>query len=157
MAPSGILKYIGKTSEPFILEVEKGAIKRFAAAIGDNNPLYWQESHENSPNYKIAAPPGFFGWPTKWFGSRPFNNPLKDELSDALKEAGYSRFLDGGIEFEFYKPVFSGDILVAVIKVVEIYQKKSTQGALIFVVFETTYKNKYGKLIAKARQTRIAR
>ena len=37
-------KAVGTVSGPAVLEVEKGAIKRFAEAVGDANPLWNDEA-----------------------------------------------------------------------------------------------------------------
>ena len=34
---------IGRASPPFLNEVEKGAIRRFAESLGDYNPIYYDE------------------------------------------------------------------------------------------------------------------
>ena len=90
MLPQELTQLIGKTGEPVILEVEKGAIKRFADAVGDRNPLYWDEEHARNSRYgSIVAPPGFFGWPTKWRSTMPFLPELRQELVDTITSAGY--------------------------------------------------------------------
>ena len=44
------------------MEVEKGAIKKYADAVDDHNPLYWDDEYAKNSRYgSIIAPPGFFG------------------------------------------------------------------------------------------------
>ena len=51
---------IGAWAEPFIVEVEKGAIRRFADAIGDPNLLYRDEDYARRHGYAgILALPTF--------------------------------------------------------------------------------------------------
>jgi acyl dehydratase len=158
MLPEEVTKLIGKAGDPMILEVERGAIKKFADAVGDNNPLYWDNEYARNSRYgSIIAPPGFFGWPTKWTGAMPFFPKIREELISALKNAGYSRLLDGGIEFDFYQPVRAGDTLVSVMKIADVYTRESKGGTLVFSVTETSYLNQYGALVAIARQTLITR
>ena len=59
-------KVVGVVQEPIIWEVERGAIKRFAEAVGDPNPLYFDEEYAKGTRYGgIVAPPGFWGWRVK--------------------------------------------------------------------------------------------
>jgi acyl dehydratase len=61
MLPQEVIQLIGKKDETIIMEVEKGAIKKFADPIGDTNPLYWDEDFARNTEYgRIIAPPGFF-------------------------------------------------------------------------------------------------
>jgi acyl dehydratase len=56
-----VLKQIGKTAEPRTYEVERGAIRRFAEAIGDPNPLFNSESEARQSRFGgLIAPPTFY-------------------------------------------------------------------------------------------------
>ena len=158
MLPQEIVQLIGKTGETTVLEVEKGAIKKFADAVGDAKPLYRDEEYARSTGFGgIVAPPGFFGWPTKWKSAMPFFSEIRQEVVDTIAKAGYSRILDGGIEYDFYHPVRAGDILSALSKVKNIYEREAKAGKMILSVIETTYTNQNGDVVAKARQTIIHR
>ena len=158
MLPQEVSQVIGKAGDVMILEVEKGAIKKFADAVGDRNPLYWDEEHARSSRFGgIVAPPGFFGWPTKWTSAMPLFSELREEIIDTINKAGYSRILDGGIEYDFYYPVRAGDTLSALVKAGEIYERETKTGTMVLSITETTYTNQNGDIVAKARQTLIAR
>ncbi|TET38047.1 MAG: MaoC family dehydratase, partial [Dehalococcoidia bacterium] len=50
---------IGTTTEPVIMEVERGAIRRYADAIDDPNPLFRDVEHARSSRYgEMICPPG---------------------------------------------------------------------------------------------------
>jgi len=101
MLPEEIARFIGKVGDIIIVEVEKGAIKRYADAVGDFNPLYWDGEYAGKSRYgSIIAPPGFFGWPSKWSEWGPNYTSLREEITPGLAQAGYRRALDGGIEYE---------------------------------------------------------
>ena len=158
MISEEVTELIGKVGDIRIMEVEKGAIKRYADAVDDRNPLYWDEEYAKDSRYGcILAPPGFFGWPTRWTGGMPLHAKLRDEVSATLAQAGYSRRLDGGIEYEFFCPVQAGDVLAALPRIIDIYEQEGKTGKLVFLVVETTYTNQNGDLVAKARQTSIQR
>ena len=142
MLPEEVTELIGKVGDIRIMEVERGAIKRYADAVDDRNPLYWDEEYARDSRYgSILAPPGFFGWPTRWTGGMPAHTKLSDEVSAILAQAGYSRGLDGGIEYEFFCPVRAGDILTALPRIIDIYEREGKTGKMVFVVTEITYTN----------------
>ena len=151
MIPEEVTKLLGKTGEVITMEVEKGAIKRYADAVGDYNPRYWDEEYAKTSKYgSIIAPPGFFGWPTRWTGIQPvFPDIYSGEAKVALIQAGYTRYLYGGTDFEFYRPIRAGDILKGYPKVATIIEREGKSGQLIFVSIETTYTNQNGDVVAK--------
>src|SRR5260370_39634995 len=53
-------KQIGKVSEARTYDVERGAIRRFAEAIGDPNPLFNSEHEAHKSRFGgMIAPPAF--------------------------------------------------------------------------------------------------
>ena len=51
---------IGRESKAALNEVEKGAIRRFAEALGETNPIYFEEAAARAAGYRsIVAPPTF--------------------------------------------------------------------------------------------------
>lgn len=158
MLSEEIAKFIGQGGDVRIFEVEKGAIRRFAQAIEDQNPLYWDEGYARNSKYgSIIAPPGFFGWPTKWTSEGIVSFEATRELGATLRKAGYGRVLDGGIEYEFFYPVRAGDTLAALPMIKDIVERKGRTGKMAFVITEITYTNQNGDLVAKARRTTIHR
>ena len=58
--PQDLKNAIGIESSPLDNDIEKGAIKRFAEAIEDSNPIYTDESYAKKLNYRsVVAPPTF--------------------------------------------------------------------------------------------------
>ncbi|MFC1978075.1 MaoC family dehydratase N-terminal domain-containing protein [Chloroflexota bacterium] len=138
---------IGVESESSVFEIEKEPIRRWAEAIGDTNSLYRDEEYARKKGYgSIIAPPGFvaqYAYPVKAGQARiGFRNP-------------FTRRLNGGNEYEFFKTVQAGDVLTATTKLVGIYQREGRMGKMLFVINETTFKNQDGEVAAKTRHTRI--
>jgi acyl dehydratase len=158
MIPDEVKEYIGKADPPHVRVVEKGAILRYADAVGNDNPLYGDEEYASTSRYgDIIAPPGFFGWPTKPAASSTGLPQLVADLQSALSSAGYPRILDGGISYDFYLPVRTGDILIVSPKVKDVTVKEGKSGTMMICNLETTYLNQNGDIVAKAYQTFIAR
>ena len=153
MVPDSLKQYIGKVDPPHLREVEKGAIRRYADAVGDNNPLYYDEEYAKNSRYGcIIAPPGFFGWAKKTISS----SEGLIGLIGAMIEAGYAGILDGGMAYDFFLPVRAGDTLVGSPKVADIALKEGKTKMMI-LRFETSYTNQNGDIVAKSYQTLIGR
>lgn len=152
--PDEIKAMIGTTTEPAIMEVERGAIRRFADAIDDPNPLYRDVEYARNSKYgEIICPIGFFGWPLKGGGLEQMMNTLMP----VMMKAGLFRILDGGIEYEYFLPVRAGDILTSYGKIADIREREGKSGKMLFMILEQTYWNQNSDKVAIARSTIIAR
>ena len=160
--PEEITKFIGTDlGECGTCEVDKSGIRRFANAVEDFNPLYWDEEYAKNSKYgSVIAPPGFFGWPTKPWGAhivRPSSGEVAGKLDAALAKAGYPRGVAGRSEFDFLRPVKVGDILSASEKIIDIAGKEGRTGKMVLVTREITWTDQNGDVVAKVRQTGIRR
>jgi acyl dehydratase len=136
---------IGVDSEPATDEVEKGAIRKFAAAIGDENPLYNDESYCQQTGFgALVAPPTFL----TTFRSSPI-----PDIKLQFGKVG----LHGGQSYEFYKPIKAGDKITYSNRVVEVTEREGRSGKMVFTVIETTFTNQDGEKVAMARSTGIRR
>ena len=168
MLPEEVTEFMSKSEEIVIMEVEKGAIRKFSDAVDDPNPLYWDDEYARSSRYgSIIAPPGFFGWPAKgrakshWFFAWPTkweNEGLRsyglvEELTAALAKVGYTRNIDGGIDYEFSLPVRVGDTITATSSIKDIVERGKGDEKAIFLFIETTYTNQEDEVVATARVT----
>lgn len=138
--------FIGKESEVVIWEVEKGAIRKFAEAVGDSNPLWLDDVYASNTRYGgLIAPPTFV--------TSMRNDSLKDEINSL--NWPYKRRLNGGNDIELYQPIRVGDSIKVVDKLVDIKEKQGKRGKMITMVFETTYINQFGELVAKVTTNAI--
>lgn len=144
---------IGTMSEPIVMEMERGAIKRYADSVGDDNPLFNDVQYARDAGYDdILCPPGFWGWPMK---GRAVGGLMM--VAPVLVKAGLFRILDGGVDQEFYIPIQAGDILTAYSKIADIREREGKTGKMVFTTVETTYLNQNGDKVAVNRATIIAR
>ncbi len=140
---------IGVESEPSVYEIEKEPIRRWAEAIGDPNPLYHDEEYAKSRGFRsLVAPPAFiaqYAYPVKSGGGprATFKNP-------------FTRMLNGGNEYELFKPVVAGDTITATTKIVDLREREGRLGKMLIIISETTYKNQDGEVVAKSRSTGIS-
>lgn len=152
-----VQQLVGRQGEALRFSVEAGAIRRYADAIGDNNPLHTDEEAASAMGTALLAPPGFFGWPVKLQGAMPFYPQLRVELITALAESGFCNLLDGSLDYEFFTPVAAGDVFDVVMTIKDIALKHGKSGDMVICALEFTYCRPDGALAAKVLQKIIAR
>jgi len=154
MVPEEAASFIGRLDPPIVRDVEKGSIRRYAEAVGNENSLYYDVEYARKTKYEgIIAPPGFFGRAIKPPSAATGLPDIVVELQDALRQAGYPRVLDGGISYEFFIPVRAGDILVATPKIKNITEKQGKSGIMMLCQFDVTYVNQNGDVVANVTQS----
>jgi acyl dehydratase len=136
---------LGVESAPISYEVEKGAIRKFAEAIGDDDPIYHDEKAAQAAGFKtLIAPPTFLC------------TFRAQDLPDLKIQFGRVR-LNGGNEYEYYKPIYAGDTITVTAKYADVTERKGRTGNMVFVITELTFKNQQGEVVAKGRNTGIMR
>lgn len=124
---------IGRESPPTIFEVERGAIKKFAAAIGDDTPEYLAGE---------IAPPTF---PTT------FRAPLPGLALDL------SRVLHGEEEYMYERPIRQGDVLSVTRRIEDSYTRQGSLGEMTFYIVSAEGRDQEGALVYRSRTTIIYR
>lgn len=124
---------IGAQSEPVTFEVERGAIRKFAQAIGDPNPAY--QSGE-------IAPPTF---------------PTTFRVDIPGFDVDPSRRLHGEEEYIYERPIRAGDVITVVRRVTDVYRREGRLGLMTFVKMESEGRDQSGELVFTARSTVIVR
>jgi acyl dehydratase len=130
-------------SPPVTMEVEKGAIVRFAEAIGDDNPLWNDEAAARQTCYGgLIAPPTFL-------------RSMRDVRPDLPFELPFNRSLDGGSDWQYFQPVRSGDRITAMARITDLRERPGRLGLMIFITSEITYRNQFDEVVATQTNTTI--
>ena len=140
-------KFIGKTLPAFRAVAEAGRLRFFAKAIGETNPVYFDESAARDAGHPALPLP-----PTFLF-SLEFEQPdtsWRDEIGIELP-----RILHGEQQFTYHRVAYAGDTLLFESRIADIYDKKG--GALEFVVRETRVTNQRGEHVADLRSVLVHR
>lgn len=141
---SELKSMIGLHGEPTPVEIEKGTIRRLAEAIDDSNPLWHDEAYAQKRGYEtIIAPPGMLI-------ARILSAAGRPELGLPGK-----RRLDGGGEWEYFKPIKASDTITSVASFIDLQERQGKKDKLYFLIFESTHTNQNGELVAKSRAIRI--
>ncbi|MBT2727774.1 MaoC family dehydratase N-terminal domain-containing protein [Bacillus sp. ISL-75] len=131
---------IGKQSNKVKNEVERGAVKKFAEAIGDLHPIYFdEETGRNSRNKANIAPPTF---------PRTFDYGVIEGLN--LPNKG---LIHGEQTFHYERPLRVGETIYCYTKVKSYFEKKGNFGEMGFLVVENYGEDLSGALIFSSSST----
>lgn len=133
----------------------RGALRYFALALDDDNPIYRDEAFAAKTRHGgIIAPPTLVCE----------SNQICDQPADENGYMGHhwplplqnTRFIRGGNDYEFHQPVRPDDRVTATWRIVDIFERETRKfGALLFVVSEARYVNQRDELLATNRETNI--
>jgi acyl dehydratase len=112
---------IGKRSEKVKNKIERGAVKKFAEAIGDLSPIFYDEEVGGTLKYKRNIAPSTFPV-TLDFGIVP-------EL--ALPSKG---LIHGEQSFHYKRPLFVDEEIYCYTEVKDYYEKTGNFGEMGFLV-----------------------
>ena len=138
--------------------IEAGHIMRFAAAIGDENPIYFDEVAAQAAGYRTLVAP-----PTYVTHAVVQPRTASDLRTDGLYREGtrirlqVDRVMFGGEEWDFLEPVCVGDEITAIVRLAAVDQKEGRKGPFVRQVRETTFVNQFGDEVARSRMIGIAR
>ncbi len=137
---------VGREGEPVVHDVEKGAIRHFAEALGDPNPIYVDELAAKAAGYpSLVAPPTF-----------PFALAANDRFRHSL-DLGTRSMLHGDQQFEYARPILAGDRITVTSRVADVQEKAGASGPMDVLVIEDEGRDDKGELVFRARATWILR
>jgi len=124
---------IGRQSDEVLVEVERGAIRKFAQAVGDATEACLRGE---------VAPPTF---PTT------IRIPIPGVTYDL------ARVLHGGQEYRFQRPIRAGDRLRCRTSLTDVYRREGRLGAMTFLIIELEGRAENGEPVFTGRSTVIVR
>lgn len=137
---------IGRSSPPTLNEVEKGAIRRFAEALGDYNPIYYDEEYARALGYPtIVAPPTF-----------PASFHSAADLRELLG-VGIKSLLHAEQGFEYERPILAGDRIYVSTRVADVLERQGPAGKMDVALIQDEGRDEEGNLVFRARRTLVVR
>jgi len=143
---------LGYSFPPYTIDVERCKIHELTLAIGDENPIYHSRAGALANEYKDVpisptTPTIFSFWG---------NLQLWEQLAGI--GLNIMRILHGGEEYQYLAPIYPGDVLTAVMTIVEGKTRRGKDGSSMDIVTtETRYTNQQKELVLTARTTLIVR
>lgn len=137
---------IGTSSDAWIVEVERGAIRRFAEAIGDDNPLWRDAEFARAQGYPdVIAPPSF-----------PVSFVMPD-IPPWWEGLDRKRFLAGEHGFSYTRPITVGDVLSCRMTLLDVTRKEGRSGSMDLMLQEVRGLDAEGRDVFAHRRTTVYR
>jgi acyl dehydratase len=137
---------VGRESEPWTAEVERGTIRRFAEAVGDPNPIYVDDAAARAAGYPaVVAPPTFAA-------ALAVNERFRHSL-----DLGTRLLLHSEQQIEYARPIVAGDRLAMRSRVADVQERAGSSGPMDVLVIEDEARDAQGNLVFRARATLVLR
>jgi len=137
--------------------VTKRDIKRFAQAIGETNPIYFDENYAKSTKYGVVLAPPLFCQIFTFEDVPPDQLPNDGSPTEIDVPIPAQRTVGGASSYEIFQRVKVGDQITAKSMLTDVFTKQGKSGKLYFVVIETEFSDQEKKLVAKETATYIKR
>ncbi|MDE2844385.1 MAG: MaoC family dehydratase N-terminal domain-containing protein, partial [Chloroflexota bacterium] len=126
-----------------------------ADAIEDGNPLYRDPDYARSSRFAGILCPPLATWkdiapPIGYFGAGQ-----ESHFQVPLPFNSYG--LNGGSDWQFLRPAYSGTWVTRQFRVLDIFEKQGRSGLLVFVVRQETQTNQLGQVLSLAKRVSIHR
>ncbi len=160
LIPAEVAARVGTVAASATGEVIRRDWQRWAAAVADDNPLYFDAAYAKANGYAdVICPPLYLQYVI--LGVTPLDELRKDGSSGAA--SGNLVFplcpkrMAGGEDTTFLRPAYHGDTITSVRTVDSIVEKEGRSGRFVLVTWKTTYTNQRRELVAEATTSMIAR
>jgi acyl dehydratase len=137
---------IGPIGEEVTTLVELGAVRRMALAIGDRDPIHFDEEAAKARGYRGVVAP----WPLLWLYF--FTCTIYEHDFPFGKAT-----VHGQDDYDFHEPMVVGDRLTVRTAITDARLKHGKSGRLGQVVSERRFTNQRGELCAVLRTTLFRR
>lgn len=141
-------------------EVNRRDWQRWAAAVGDHNPLWFDPEYARANGYRdIICPPLYLQYAV--LGVTPLDRLRADGSSGAVSGSlafpRAPRRMAGGESTTFHRAAYHRDEIDMVRTIESITEKQGKSGRFVLVTWRTVYRNQRGELVAEATTSMIAR
>ena len=136
-------------------EIGRASIRYFALAIGDDNPLYFDDEYARAAGYAgVIAPPTFICETNQYAHRQPNADGYIGHSWDLPLNG--CRMIRGGHAYEFSRPVRPDDRLNVNWRLEDISEHNSSRGGTLLIVTATaTFSDQRGEMLASNRETLI--
>lgn len=141
-------------------DVDRLQWQRWAASVGDHNPLWFDGDHARANGYHdVICPPLYLQYVVLGVatldGLRPDGS--SGAVSGGLAFPRAPRRMAGGESTIFHLPAYHRDEIEMVRTISSIVEKQGRSGRFVLVTWHTTYRNQRAELVAEATTSMIAR
>lgn len=137
--------------------VDSLAAQRFAQAVGDLNPAYFNlEAARDAGHPGLVAPPTFVTSQNSWTDGPPEAELFFDGVNPGRFPGAVSpeaTLMGGSQEVDLRRNVYQGEDLDIEVAAVDRYVRDTSRGQLTFFVVEATFRDVAGEVVVVARDT----
>lgn len=134
----------------------RAAIRYFAIAIGDANPLYTDAGFAHRHGHPDVIAPPTLVCETNQYMAGERNPDGYIGFTWEVPVPGRTRLVRGGNEYRFERAVLPTDVITATFTVADISERTASSGlAMLILVNEVVYTNQDGERLAANRETLI--
>lgn len=132
----------GKEYRAGPFQVTAAMIRAFCHSIGEASPIFTDEGAARSAGYPgLVAPPTFCTVLVR-----------QVELPGLDLKFGRTQF-HAGQRVQPRTSIVAGDQLTASSRLRDVYQKTGRSGTMVFIVWETTFRNQDGQVVAEVQES----
>ncbi len=141
-------QYINQPFPPLVVDVEVWQLKFFAKAVGETDPIYFDEELAQQAGHRsILAPPTY---------AVTLGCAVPDPFERVrLLGIDVTKLLHTNQYFEYFAPIYARDQITFVATILDFYEKG--RGKFQFMVEETEARNQFGELTTRFKQTVVER
>jgi acyl dehydratase len=132
----------------FDLPIERGKVREFAMAVGEDNPIFFDvDAARRQGLPDIVAPPTFTV-------TQIWEVPREEREARLGANLDYERVLHGEQEFIFHRLPVAGETLTGVMRISRDFEKEGRRGGTMrFVTYESRFTDSDGRDVLTAYYT----
>jgi acyl dehydratase len=158
----GLRQEIGVEHAEDLGEVSGILIKRYAAAVGEQSPLYTDSDYARARGYAdVIAPPNFLTAVINWNPGAPYENLREDGTEADTHLPGVPakgvRIMGGGEEMEFLAPVVAGTVVKRTTVLLDVTERESKGGRMLVTRYQDSYTDPSGLRLLQSVRTVLLR
>lgn len=138
-------------------EVTKKDIRRFSQAIGETNPIHFDEDYAKGTEYVTIVAPPLFCQMFAFEDVSPDRLPGDGSPMEIDVPLPAKRTVGGASSYEIFKRVRAGDQITVKSTLKDVFTKQGRTAKLYFVVVETEFSNQDDEPVARETATYIKR
>jgi acyl dehydratase len=134
----------------FDLPIERGKVREFALAVGEDNPIYFDTQAARLQGLPDIVAPPTFTVTQIWQVSR------EEREAKLGADLDYKRVLHGEQEFVYQRLPFAGEVLNGTMRISKDFTKEGKRGgSMRFVTYESRFTDAQGEDVLTAYYTLI--
>ena len=145
---SDLLACIGRVTDPRKELASRREIRKYSIATGQRDKKYLN-GDEAPPMFYLAL----------FWDIVELDELMPDGVSidTLLPNFPLKRAMAGGLKIDYHQAIYPGDLLTATRTLTDIYEKKGSQGSLIFYEIVTEIVNEKNEKVVSEKNTQILR